>query len=118
MKALTRSKAGLAVTSCLALTLATPGLAHAGSSPSRHVLGHAPTWTSRAHHVGRLSGATQQDLSFVLNLRDADARPVRALPHRRAVASPVRPHRRAGPRGLGLVAVQRFPFFLMIRRPP
>ena len=61
----------MAVTSCLALTLATPGLAHAGSSPSRHVLGHAPTWTSRAHHVGRLSGATQQDLSFVLNLRDA-----------------------------------------------
>jgi subtilase family serine protease len=71
MKALTRSQAGLAVTSCLALTLATPGLAHAGSSPSRHVLGHAPGWTARAHHLGRLSGSTQQDLSFVLNLRDA-----------------------------------------------
>jgi subtilase family serine protease len=69
MRTLTKSQAGLAITGCLALTFASPGLAQAGGN-SRHVLGHKPAWTSHAHHVGKVAGSTQQQLTFVLNLRD------------------------------------------------
>ena len=71
MRALTRSQAGLAVTGCVALTLAAPGLAQASTGHSRHVVGATPAWTATAHHVGAVSAATTQHLSVVLNLRDA-----------------------------------------------
>lgn len=71
MRALTRGQAGLAVTGCLALTLAAPGLAQADSGHGRHVVGGTPAWTAQARHVGTVSSGTTQHLSVVLNLNDA-----------------------------------------------
>ena len=70
MRTLTRSQAGLAITGCLALTLATPGLAQAGTGSGRHVVGHAPSWTAHARQTGRLASSAQQHLTFVLTLHD------------------------------------------------
>jgi subtilase family serine protease len=70
MRTLTRGRAALATAGCLALTFGTANLAQAGGSTGRHVLGHAPAWTSHARHLGRVAGSTEQELQFVLNLRD------------------------------------------------
>ncbi|CCH76713.1 putative subtilase family serine protease,secreted [Nostocoides japonicum T1-X7] len=71
MRALTKSQAGLAVSGCVALTLAAPGLAEASNGPGRHVVQATPAWTATAHHVGAVSSGTAQHLSVVLALRDA-----------------------------------------------
>ncbi len=70
MSTLRRRQAGLAVTGCLALTLAAPGLAQAGTGGGRHVLGHAPAWTSHARRAGGPAASSQQHLDVVLALHD------------------------------------------------
>lgn len=70
MRTLGRTHAGIAITGCLALTLATPALAQAGTGGGPRVLGHAPSWTAHARHTGALRASTAQHLTFVLNLRD------------------------------------------------
>ncbi len=70
MSALTRSRAGLAVAGCVALTLAAPGLAQASNAHGRHVVGATPGWTAGARHLGRVSSSATQHLSVILNLRD------------------------------------------------